>query len=116
MRYKKMAKKKGKKKNKGKLVIFTAPSGAGKTTIVQHLLKTYNDLGFSVSATNRARRPNEVDGENYYFLSTEDFKEKINNGDFLEWEEVYDNQFYGTLNSEVERIWETGKHLSLIHI
>jgi len=106
-----MSKKKGKKKNKGKLVIFTAPSGAGKTTIVQHLLKTYDELGFSVSATNRARRPKEVEGKNYYFLSTEEFKEKINQEEFLEWEEVYDNQFYGTLHSEVKRIWKTGKHI-----
>lgn len=92
-----------------KLIIFTAPSGAGKTTIVRHLLKKYDKLAFSVSATNRACRPHEEDGKDYYFLSSEEFKRRVNDKEFLEWEEVYDDQYYGTLKSEVERIWEKGK-------
>ncbi len=92
-----------------KLIIFTAPSGAGKTTIVRHLLKKYDQLAFSVSATNRACRPHEEAGKDYYFLSTEEFKTRVENKEFLEWEEVYDDQYYGTLKSEIERIWETGK-------
>ena len=95
----------------GKLIIFTAPSGAGKTTIVRHLLKKYDYLDFSVSATNRKRRDHEIDGRDYYFLKTDEFKTLVEKGDFLEWEEVYDNQFYGTLKSEVERIWKKGKHV-----
>ncbi len=94
-----------------KLLIFTAPSGAGKTTIVRHLLSKYDDLAFSVSATTRARRPHEKDGVDYYFLSQEDFRRRIQEGAFVEWEEVYDNQYYGTLKSEVERIWSLGKHI-----
>lgn len=94
-----------------KLIIITAPSGAGKTTIVQHLLSSFDELAFSVSATTRARRPHEHDGEDYYFLSPEEFKKRIRKGDFIEWEEVYDNQFYGTLKSEVERLWNLGKHI-----
>lgn len=100
---------KDKKKQKGKLIIFTAPSGAGKTTIVRHLLKKYDELDFSVSATNRAKRPHEEDGKDYYFLSTEEFEKRVEADDFLEWEEVYDQQYYGTLISEVERIWTNGK-------
>jgi guanylate kinase len=100
-----------KKKFSKKLILVTAPSGAGKTTIVKHLLKTYDFLGFSVSATNRARRDHEVDGKDYHFLSTEAFKEKIENNEFVEWEEVYDDQFYGTLKSEVERLWELEKNV-----
>lgn len=92
-----------------KLIIVTAPSGAGKTTIVHHLLRTFPELAFSVSATNRARRAHEIDGEDYYFLSTDDFKQRVTEGDFLEYEEVYDDQFYGTLKSEVERLWALGK-------
>lgn len=92
-----------------KLIIVTAPSGAGKTTIVHHLLGTFPDLAFSVSATNRARRAHEVDGEDYYFLSTDDFKQRVTEGAFLEYEEVYDDQFYGTLKSEVTRLWSLGK-------
>lgn len=92
-----------------KLIIVTAPSGAGKTTIVHHLLRTFPELAFSVSATNRARRAHEIDGEDYYFLSTDDFKRRVTEGDFLEYEEVYDDQFYGTLKSEVERLWALGK-------
>ncbi len=99
------------KKHKGKLIIFTAPSGAGKTTIVRHLLAEYDFLDFSVSATNRAKRPKETDGKDYYFLSTKAFKNLVNEGAFLEYEEVYENQFYGTLHSELERIWESGKHI-----
>jgi len=94
-----------------KLIAITAPSGAGKTTIVRHLLATYDELAFSVSATNREKRDHETDGKDYYFLSTREFKKRIKDGDFLEWEEVYDNQFYGTLKSEVERIWKDGKNI-----
>ncbi len=97
--------------NNGKLILFTAPSGAGKTTIVRHLLKRFEFLDFSVSATNRARRPHEVDGKDYYFLSTEEFQTRIEQGAFLEWEEVYDGQYYGTLFSEIERVWASGKHI-----
>jgi len=97
---------------KGKMVIFTAPSGAGKTTIVRHLLKRYkNQLGFSTSATTRDRRDHEVDGKDYYFLSLEKFRQKISDGAFAEYEEVYRDQFYGTLKSEIERIWSLGKHI-----
>lgn len=97
---------------KGKMVIFTAPSGAGKTTIVRHLLKRYkNQLGFSMSATTRDRRDHEVDGKDYYFLSLEKFRQKISDGAFAEYEEVYRDQFYGTLKSEIERIWSLGKHI-----
>jgi guanylate kinase len=94
----------------GKCVIFSAPSGAGKTTIVHSLLKM-DDLGlsFSVSACSREPRPNEKDGKDYYFLGIEGFKERIAHDAFVEWEEVYTNNFYGTLRSEVERIWSEGK-------
>ncbi|WP_308993674.1 guanylate kinase [Mariniflexile litorale] len=95
---------------KGKLIVFSAPSGSGKTTIVRHLLgiETLN-LEFSISATSREKRGNEVDGKDYYFLSLKEFKTKIKNDDFLEWEEVYRDNFYGTLKTEVERIWSMGK-------
>lgn len=95
----------------GKLIIVTAPSGAGKTTIVRHLLGKYPELAFSVSATTRARRENEVDGRDYYFTTPEKFKELIADEAFLEWEEVYTDQFYGTLKSEAERLWAEGKHI-----
>ncbi|MBK7807874.1 MAG: guanylate kinase [Saprospiraceae bacterium] len=95
----------------GKMFIFTAPSGAGKTTIVKHLLSKYDFLGFSVSATTRDKRDHETDGKDYYFLTVEEFKAKITNGEFIEWEEVYHDQYYGTLKSEVERIWSLQKHL-----
>ncbi|MBT8221020.1 MAG: guanylate kinase [Bacteroidia bacterium] len=95
----------------GKLIIITAPSGAGKTTIVRHLLSKYPQLDFSISATTREQRPGEIDGKDYYFLSHEQFRHKIDNGEFVEWEEVYENQFYGTLKSEVERLWAEQKHI-----
>ena len=93
------------------MVIFSAPSGAGKTTIVKRLLNHYPDLEFSISACTRGTRMKEVDGKDYYFLTVNDFKEKIRNNDFIEWEEVYPDHFYGTLKSEVYRIWEKGKHV-----
>ena len=102
-----------KKNNKqGKLIVFSAPSGSGKTTIVRHLLgiKSLN-LEFSISATSREKRGDEVHGKDYYFLSAAEFKSKIKNDDFLEWEEVYRDNFYGTLKSEIERIWVKGKHV-----
>nr|WP_317192063.1 guanylate kinase [Snuella sedimenti] len=96
----------------GKLIVFSAPSGSGKTTIVRHLLGIDNlNLEFSISATSRAKRGTEVDGKDYYFLSADAFKDKIKHGEFLEWEEVYRDNFYGTLKSEVERIWAKGKHV-----
>jgi len=97
---------------KGKLIVFSAPSGSGKTTIVRHLLAQQElNLEFSISATSREKRGNEVHGRDYYFLSFEDFKTKIKNDEFLEWEEVYRDNFYGTLKTEVERIWNQGKHV-----
>src|ERR1051325_4697172 len=96
----------------GKLIIFSAPSGAGKTTIVQHILQKFSDkLEFSISACTRAKRPNETEGKDYHFISTEDFKNKIKKNEFVEWEEVYTGQFYGTLKSELDRIWNAGKHV-----
>jgi guanylate kinase len=96
---------------KGKLIIFSAPSGSGKTTIVKRLLETDLKLEFSISACTREKRENEVDGKDYYFLSIEAFKEKIDNNEFLEWEEVYPGSFYGTLLSELDRIWKNGNHI-----
>jgi len=96
--------------SKGKLIIFSAPSGSGKTTLVHHLLsKPELKLAFSVSATSRAMRPNETDGKDYYFLTANEFRSRIEKGDFLEWEEVYENQYYGTLRSEIDRIHYEGK-------
>lgn len=95
----------------GKLIIFSAPSGAGKTTIVHHLLKEFPELEFSVSACSRPMRKNETQGVDYYFLSAEEFKQKIANGEFVEWEEVYKDNFYGTLKSEILRVWKKGKHI-----
>lgn len=95
----------------GKLIIFSAPSGAGKTTIVQHILKTFPNIQFSVSATTRASRGEEVDGKDYYFISQESFLHKVAKHEFIEFEEVYSGTFYGTLKSEVERIWAEGKHV-----
>ncbi len=94
-----------------KLLIFTAPSGAGKTTITRHLLKTFDFLAFSVSATTRDPRPHEEEGVHYYFLSKKAFKKKIKTKEFVEWEEVYEDQYYGTLKSEVERLWKKDKHI-----
>jgi guanylate kinase len=94
----------------GKLIIFCAPSGSGKSTIVQHLVKCDLDLAFSISATSRLPRAGEVDGKEYHFISPDLFREKIGANEFVEWEEVYTDQFYGTLRSEVERIWESGNH------
>jgi guanylate kinase len=96
---------------KGKLIIFSAPSGAGKTTIVRYLLEKNLNLGFSVSATSRAPRHNETHGKDYYFLTVKEFKQKIENNEFLEWEEVYNGNYYGTLKSEVDRIRELGKNI-----
>ena len=93
----------------GKLVIFSAPSGAGKTTIVRNVLKSELPLEFSVSATSRKKRENETDGIDYYFLTPDSFREKVLNGEFIEWEEVYTDHLYGTLRSEIERIWQSGK-------
>lgn len=95
-----------------KLIVFSAPSGSGKTTIVRHLLGL-DELGleFSISATSRQKRGEEVEGKDYYFLSAKEFKNKIKNDEFLEWEEVYRDNFYGTLKTEVERIWAKGKNV-----
>lgn len=95
----------------GKIIIISAPSGAGKTTIVRHLLATNECLTFSISATTRKKRPYEEHGHDYYFLDLEDFKQKIKQDAFIEYEEVYTNLFYGTLKEEIERIWELGKHV-----
>jgi guanylate kinase len=96
----------------GKALIFSAPSGSGKTTIVKHLLKNNPDLGFSISASTRDKRGRtEKNGQDYYFLSPAEFKEKIDQNAFVEWEEVYEGNFYGTLKSEIERIWSSGKNV-----
>jgi guanylate kinase len=95
----------------GKLVIISAPSGAGKTTIVNHLLNSGLKLSFSVSATTRPPRGKETNGNEYFFLSVDEFKKRIGNNEFVEWEEVYNDLFYGTLKSEIERIWNQGKHV-----
>ncbi|MCC6723981.1 MAG: guanylate kinase [Saprospiraceae bacterium] len=97
--------------SKGKLIVVTAPSGAGKTTIVHHLLATFSSLAFSVSATTRSKRANEQEGRDYYYITVPRFKELVAAGAFLEWQEVYENQFYGTLKSEVERLWADGKQV-----
>ena len=97
---------------KGKLIVFSAPSGSGKTTIVRHLLKLEDlNLEFSISAATREARGEEVNGKDYYFMSLKEFKTHIKNEDFVEWEEVYRDNFYGTLKSEVERIWAQGKNV-----
>lgn len=98
--------------NKGKLIVFSAPSGSGKTTIVKHLLGQEDlNLEFSISAASRAPRGEEVHGKDYYFISLQEFKKHIKAEDFLEWEEVYRDNFYGTLKSEIERIWALGKNV-----
>ncbi len=95
----------------GKLIIFSAPSGAGKTTIVHAMLEQLDELEFSISACTRPKRKNETEGKDYYFLGVDGFREKIAENAFLEWEEVYKDHYYGTLLSEVDRIWANGKHV-----
>lgn len=98
----------------GKIIIFSAPSGAGKTTIVKHLLQVNPNLSFSISACTRDKRGrSEENGKDYYFMTPEEFTEKISHDEFVEWEEVYEGAFYGTLKSEIERIWNSGKHVIL---
>ncbi|MBW7844670.1 MAG: guanylate kinase [Bacteroidia bacterium] len=92
-----------------KIIIFCAPSGSGKTTIVKHLIASNNRLAFSVSACTRKQRANEVNGKDYYFISMQEFKDKIANNEFIEYEEVYDGNYYGTLKSEISRLWEQNK-------
>jgi len=96
---------------KGKMIIISAPSGAGKTTIVKHLLQTVPSLSFSVSACSRSPRKGEENGKDYWFMTENEFKQKIDAGEFAEWEEVYPGHYYGTLKKEIERIWEAGKHV-----
>ncbi|MCB0804662.1 MAG: guanylate kinase [Bacteroidales bacterium] len=98
-------------KKNGKLIVISAPSGAGKTTLVKHLLESDLNLAFSISAASRPKRSGEIDGIDYHFISKNDFIKKIENNEFVEWEEVYEGSFYGTLKSEVERIWKEGKHV-----
>lgn len=99
-------------KKEGKLIVFSAPSGSGKTTIVHHLLKQSElNLDFSISATSRAKRGKEIDGKDYYFISLQQFQQHIKQNNFIEWEEVYTNNFYGTLKNEIKRIWNQGKHV-----
>ena len=93
----------------GKAILFSAPSGCGKTTIINELMKYFDCFDFSISATSRAPRGSEQDGKDYYFLTHEEFKRRIDAGDFLEWEEVYQGTCYGTLKSEIERIWAAGR-------
>lgn len=95
----------------GKLIIFSAPSGAGKTTIVHHLLNTIPSLSFSISATTRPQRGDEINNKDYYFISKEDFLHKVAKHEFVEFEEVYSGTFYGTLRSEIQRIWDIEKHV-----
>ncbi|MEO6837387.1 MAG: guanylate kinase [Ginsengibacter sp.] len=92
-----------------KIILITAPSGSGKTSIVKHLMKKFPALSFSVSATTRSPRKNEKEGKDYYFVSEDDFKVKIHNKEFLEWEMVYEGKYYGTLKSDIERIWKEKK-------
>ena len=97
--------------SKGKLIIFSAPSGSGKTTLVKHLMQHVDNLSFSISATSRKKRGNEINGKDYYFLTAEEFRKKIKSDEFVEWEEVYNDKYYGTLKAEVERIINTGQHV-----
>jgi guanylate kinase len=92
-----------------KAVIISAPSGAGKTTIVKHLLSVIPELEFSISACSRTKRDKEVDGKDYYFITAQEFRERISNNEFIEWQEVYPGSYYGTLKSEMARIWKEGK-------
>lgn len=96
-------------KQYNKIILITAPSGSGKTSIVKHLMKKFPSLAFSVSATTRKPRDDEKDGRDYYFISENDFKEKIHNKEFLEWEMVYEGKYYGTLKSDIERIWKENR-------
>lgn len=93
----------------GKMIVFSAPSGSGKTTLISHLLQTFPDLEFSISATSRPPRGKEINGKDYHFLDTKLFKKKITNNKFIEHEEVYPGTYYGTLNSELEKIWNNNK-------
>jgi guanylate kinase len=96
----------------GKAIIFSAPSGSGKTTIVRHLINHFPNLGFSISASTRDKRGRtEENGKDYYFLTPDDFKDKIDSQEFIEWQEVYEGNYYGTLKSEIERVWASGKHV-----
>ena len=92
-----------------KLIVFSAPSGAGKTTLVKYIIETFSDIVFSISATSRIARGEEKDGVDYYFLSNKEFKARIENEEFIEYEEVYGGNYYGTLKSEVDRIWKLNK-------
>lgn len=96
---------------KGKLLIFSAPSGSGKSSIVNYLLEKNLSLEFSISATSRKQRGTEINGKDYYFISAGEFKQRIANDEFVEWEEVYKDHFYGTLKSELNRIWEKGNNV-----
>ena len=96
-------------KKYNKIILITAPSGSGKTSIVNHLMKKFPQLAFSVSATTRAPRENEKNGQHYYFITEKEFREKIHNKEFLEWEMVYEGKYYGTLKSDIERIWKENK-------
>lgn len=96
---------------KGKLFVFSAPSGSGKTTLVHHLLRQGLPLGFSISATSRSPRGEEENGKHYHFMSEKEFKQKIAEDAFIEYEEVYEGTFYGTLKSEIDRLWSAGKHV-----
>jgi guanylate kinase len=99
-------------KKEGKLIVFSAPSGSGKTTIVHYLLGQEKlNLDFSVSATSREKRGSEIHGKDYYFISSKKFQKHIENDDFIEWEEVYNENYYGTLKKEIKRIWQLGKHV-----
>ena len=95
----------------GKVIIFSAPSGAGKTTIAKEILNSFSTIDFSISATSREKRMGERNGVDYYFLKPDEFRKKIENNEFLEWEEVYPDSFYGTLKTEVQRIWDENKHV-----
>lgn len=96
---------------KGKLIIFSAPSGSGKTTLVKHVMGLIDSLSFSISACSREKRPSEVDGKDYYFIDAEQFRQKIQNNEFVEWEEVYPNHYYGTLYAEIERLRSQNKNI-----
>ncbi len=98
-------------KKQGKLLIFSAPSGSGKTTIIKEVVKQISNLEFSISACSRQPREGEIHGKDYYFLSAIDFRKNIDNQEFIEWEEVYKDVYYGTLKSEITRIWDNGNHV-----